>query len=196
MRALVLFTLQRELRTNMHRTQPIAYSPQPGCSGRPAGCVSGGWTFVLISVDWVTCNNTRRKVSTRFSIMNSLKQGHFKHEVGYRFFSAVHTCTIVSSTLYWLQAELVETGKWQRMSLRGFDNRFWWIYAYIQSNTCTCMKGRVSPFLHFFRFVKILEYRAWKKQIFSVSTKMHCIGLNSSKLYGQRHQSKSLVMLT
>ena len=42
MRALVSLTLQRKLRTNMRRMQLLGYSPQPGCSGRPAGLVSGG----------------------------------------------------------------------------------------------------------------------------------------------------------
>ena len=40
MRAFVLFTLQRKLRTSMLL----------GCSGRPAGCVSGGSTFVFKSM--------------------------------------------------------------------------------------------------------------------------------------------------
>ena len=35
-RAFVLFTLQRKLCTNMHRTQILGYSLQPGCSGRSA----------------------------------------------------------------------------------------------------------------------------------------------------------------
>ena len=37
MRALVLYTLQRNLSTNMHRTQLVGYSSQPACSGWPAG---------------------------------------------------------------------------------------------------------------------------------------------------------------
>ena len=36
MRALVSFTLQRELRTNMRRTQLLSYSPQPSCLVWPA----------------------------------------------------------------------------------------------------------------------------------------------------------------
>ena len=38
----------------MRRTQLYGYLPQPGCSGRPAGCVYGGWTFVITpkSCNW------------------------------------------------------------------------------------------------------------------------------------------------
>ena len=49
MRALVSFTLQRKLHTNMRRTQLMGYLMQPGCSGRPAGCISGGSTFVILA---------------------------------------------------------------------------------------------------------------------------------------------------
>ena len=49
MRALVSFTLQRKLHTNMRRTQLLGYLMQPGCSGRPAGCISGGSTFVILA---------------------------------------------------------------------------------------------------------------------------------------------------
>ena len=45
MRALTSLTLQRKLRTNMRRTQLLGYSPQPGCSGRPACCISSRSTF-------------------------------------------------------------------------------------------------------------------------------------------------------
>ena len=53
MRALVSLTIQRKLRTNMRRKQFLGYSPQPGCSGRHAGCVFGESTFVIV---WITCD--------------------------------------------------------------------------------------------------------------------------------------------
>ena len=40
MRAFVLFTLQRNLLTNMHRTWLLAYSSLPAFSGRPASFIS------------------------------------------------------------------------------------------------------------------------------------------------------------
>ena len=40
MRALISFTLQRSLRTNMRRTQLLGYSLQPAGSGQPAGFIS------------------------------------------------------------------------------------------------------------------------------------------------------------
>ena len=40
MMTLVSFTLQRNLRTNMSRTQYLGYSPQPACSGWSAGFMS------------------------------------------------------------------------------------------------------------------------------------------------------------
>ena len=48
MRALVLLKLQRKLHTNMHRTLLLGYLPQPACSSRPADCVSGETTFVML----------------------------------------------------------------------------------------------------------------------------------------------------
>ena len=50
MRALVSFTVQRKLCTNMRRTWLLGYSPQTGCSGKPANCVSGGSTIALITL--------------------------------------------------------------------------------------------------------------------------------------------------
>ena len=47
MRALVLFTLQKKLCTNMRRMQLLSYAREPGCSGRSASCVSSGSTFVV-----------------------------------------------------------------------------------------------------------------------------------------------------
>ena len=65
MRALASFTLQRKLRTNLCRTQLLDYSPQPGCSGRRAGCVSGRSTFVLPSTyfeaGWLAYIRTDKK---------------------------------------------------------------------------------------------------------------------------------------
>ena len=46
MRALISFTLQRQLRTNICRMQLLGYSSQPGCSEKPAGCITGGSTFM------------------------------------------------------------------------------------------------------------------------------------------------------
>ena len=40
MRALSLFTLQTNLRANMHRIRLFAFSPQPACSGWPPGFIS------------------------------------------------------------------------------------------------------------------------------------------------------------
>ena len=40
MRALILFTLQRKLHTNMGKMQLLGYWPQPACSGRPACDIS------------------------------------------------------------------------------------------------------------------------------------------------------------
>ena len=65
MRALVSFTLQRKLhtnmRTNMRRTQPLGYSPQPGCSGRPVDCTSGELTFVTGIVSIACCGTIFHK---------------------------------------------------------------------------------------------------------------------------------------
>ena len=41
------FALQRKLHTNMRRAQLLGYLAQPGCSVRPASCVSGGSTLVV-----------------------------------------------------------------------------------------------------------------------------------------------------
>ena len=48
MRVPVLFTLRRKLRTNMLRMQFLGYSLH--CAGTPAGCVSGGSSFVIFSI--------------------------------------------------------------------------------------------------------------------------------------------------
>ena len=40
MRALISFTLQRNLHANMRRTRLLSYSPQPACSSWPAGFIS------------------------------------------------------------------------------------------------------------------------------------------------------------
>ena len=50
MRALASFRLQRNLRTSMRRTQLLAYSPQPACSGGLAGFISTYFYSSRISV--------------------------------------------------------------------------------------------------------------------------------------------------
>ena len=48
MMALVSFTLQRKLRSDMHRRQLLGDVRQPDCLKRPAVCISGGSTFVPV----------------------------------------------------------------------------------------------------------------------------------------------------
>ena len=66
MRALVQFTLQRKLHTNMCRTQLLGYSPQPGCPGRPVGCISGGSIFMT----WHLLADTLQEIRAQYSQAN------------------------------------------------------------------------------------------------------------------------------
>ena len=59
MKALLLFTIQKKMNTNMLL---LGYSPQPGCSGRPAGRVSSGSTFVQIVTRLATSSEASQKI--------------------------------------------------------------------------------------------------------------------------------------
>ena len=78
MRALVSFTLQRNLCTNMHRTQLLGYSPPQACSGWLAGFIS-------------TCfySSKPRCIMYKWILENEITRGHSQWEFVPRYRSGL-----------------------------------------------------------------------------------------------------------
>ena len=104
---------RRKLRCNMHRTRLLGYSPQPACSGWPAGFVSTcfihlrylftapGCRNILVTMDW-----SNRKMSELYLVISIWRTVVWERICPTKdaklIFFACHACSFVvsSSTKY------------------------------------------------------------------------------------------------